>query len=183
MNDFLMNPWPWYVVGPLITIVMVIFLYLGQVFGISSSLQHICSMAGAGKFSDYFRYDWKKKAPVLFFTVGLIVGGILTVKFLDGDHYVAIAEETKMALIDIGVRDFDHYAPIGIFGEDGFWSHLPLYIIGGLLIGFGTRYANGCTSGHAIMGLSNLQWPSLIAVVGFFIGGLIGTYFLLPWLI
>jgi len=51
---------------------------------------------------------------------------------------------------------------------------------GGILIGFGTRWAGGCTSGHAISGLSNLQLPSLIAVIGFFIGGIIMTYFLLP---
>jgi len=51
---------------------------------------------------------------------------------------------------------------------------------GGLMVGFGSRYAGGCTSGHAISGLSDLQIQSLIAVAGFFIGGLLMTYFVLP---
>jgi uncharacterized membrane protein YedE/YeeE len=55
-----------------------------------------------------------------------------------------------------------------------------ILLVGGLLIGFGTRYAGGCTSGHAISGLSNLQLPSLVAVIGFFIGGLVMAHFLLP---
>jgi uncharacterized membrane protein YedE/YeeE len=53
-----------------------------------------------------------------------------------------------------------------------------LLLVGGVLIGFGTRYAGGCTSGH-VSGLSNLQIPSLKAVIGFF-GGLIMSYFYSP---
>jgi uncharacterized membrane protein YedE/YeeE len=55
-------------------------------------------------------------------------------------------------------------------------------VIGGFLVGFGTRYAGGCTSGHAISGLSNLQFASLIATIGFFAGGLIATHLLYPLL-
>ena len=54
--------------------------------------------------------------------------------------------------------------------------------VGGFLVGFGTRYAGGCTSGHAISGLSNLQLPSLVAVIGFFIGGLVMTHLIFPYL-
>jgi len=64
----------------------------------------------------------------------------------------------------------------------GSLKNLGLLIIAGFLVGFGTRYAGGCTSGHAITGLSNLQIPSLIAVIGFFIGGLLMTHFILPLL-
>jgi uncharacterized membrane protein YedE/YeeE len=50
-------------------------------------------------------------------------------------------------------------------------------------VGFGARYANGCTSGHAISGLANLQLSSLLAVIGFFTGGLISVHFLLGWIL
>ena len=57
-----------------------------------------------------------------------------------------------------------------------------MMVIGGFLVGFGTRYANGCTSGHSIMGISNLQLSSLIATCCFFAGGLIMTWLILPTL-
>ena len=71
------------------------------------------------------------------------------------------------------------YSPVELF-ETLTLKNIIILIIGGLLIGFGTRYAGGCTSGHAISGLSDLQLPSLIAVVGFFIGGLIMVHLLFP---
>ena len=74
------------------------------------------------------------------------------------------------------------YLPAEIFSEESIFSLKGFYIliVAGFMIGFGTRYAGGCTSGHAITGLSSLQFPSLLAVIGFFIGGLIMTWFLLP---
>jgi uncharacterized membrane protein YedE/YeeE len=72
--------------------------------------------------------------------------------------------------------------PDAIFGAEAMSSAkgLLLLLLGGFLIGFGTPYAGGCTSGHAITGLSNLQIPSLIAVIGFFLGGLVMAHFLIP---
>jgi hypothetical protein len=58
-----------------------------------------------------------------------------------------------------------------------------LILIGaGVLVGFGSRYAGGCTSGHGIVGLSMMATESYIAVAGFFIGGLIMTWLILPYL-
>lgn len=178
--NLILDPWPWYIVGPLITITMVMFLYFGQSFGISSSLKHMCTVAGAGKFSDFFRYDWRDKSFSLVFVVGLVIGGWLSAAYLNGNQAVDISDATRLALEGLGISDFNHYAPDDIFGNKSIGNNIPLLIIGGVLIGFGTRYANGCTSGHAIMGLANLQWPSLLAVVGFFVGGLIATFVLLP---
>ncbi len=56
-------------------------------------------------------------------------------------------------------------------------------IFGGFLVGFGTRYAGGCTSGHAIMGLSNLQLPSLITTISFMTGGFIMANLIMPFIL
>jgi uncharacterized membrane protein YedE/YeeE len=58
-----------------------------------------------------------------------------------------------------------------------------MIVVGGFLVGFGTRYAGGCTSGHAIMGLSNLQWPSLVATISFMVGGFIMANLILPFIL
>ena len=78
----------------------------------------------------------------------------------------------------------EQYLPAELFSLEQVFTlkGLLILVIGGFLVGFGSRYAGGCTSGHAISGLSNLQLPSLIAVIGFFIGGLIMSFFILPWL-
>jgi uncharacterized membrane protein YedE/YeeE len=74
--------------------------------------------------------------------------------------------------------------PQELYGAEGIQNPMTwvLLVLGGLLVGFGTRYAGGCTSGHAISGLSNLQLPSLIAVIGFFVGGLLMTHVFFPFL-
>ena len=74
------------------------------------------------------------------------------------------------------------YLPDELF-DTGIWTNpktILLLALGGFMVGFGARYAGGCTSGHAISGLSNLQWPSLLAVIGFFAGGMVMIYFLYP---
>jgi uncharacterized membrane protein YedE/YeeE len=182
MMAFPSGPWPWYVAGPAIGLFVPALLIVGnRVFGVSSSLRHMCSAALPGKL-DYFRYDWKRSGLWnLLFVAGIFLGGFLAAH-LWGSENVAISEQTRLALTGLGIHDFSGLAPREVFA----WSALltlkgfACIVVGGFLVGFGTAYAGGCTSGHAISGLADLQLPSLIAVVGFFAGGLLATYFILP---
>ena len=175
-------PWPWYVAGPAIGLFVPALLILGnRVFGVSSNLRHLCSAILPGKI-DYFRYDWRRTGLWnLLFATGILLGGFLAAHW-GAPRNVDISEQTRVALMKLGVHDFSGLAPREIFT----WSALLTVIgfvsvvVGGFLVGFGTAYAGGCTSGHAISGLADLQLSSLIAVVGFFAGGLIATWFLLP---
>jgi hypothetical protein len=152
-----------------------------QVFGVSSNLRHLCSAVLPGRL-EYFRYDWKRTGLWnLLFAAGILVGGFLASHWL-GPQHIAISEQTRLALVKLGIHDFSGLAPHEVFT----WSALLTpkgsisVIVGGFLVGFGTAYAGGCTSGHAISGLADLQVSSLIAVLGFFAGGLIATYFIIP---
>lgn len=181
--NWILEPWPWYIAGPLIAFTMFLLLYFGQRFGISSSFRHICSATGIGKKHEYFNYDWKAQRWNLLFVLGTIIGGFLTNQFLTPDDYVvAISPETVSDLNQLGIAHSKGLSPDQLFGTSALSNGLTWFIliIGGFMIGFGTRYAGGCTSGHAIAGLSGLQLPSLVATIGFFIGGLLMTHFLFP---
>lgn len=185
MYEVITKPWPWYVAGPLITLVMVTLILLGKNFGISSNLRTMCSMCGAGRRSDFFNFNWKEQIWNLIFVLGTIIGGFIAAHFMSDQAPMQISSQTIELLKAQGFQDVGkEYLPQEIFGLEALTTvkGLSILIIGGLLVGFGTRYAGGCTSGHAISGLSNLQLPSLIAVIGFFIGGLLMTYFILPYL-
>lgn len=181
--EFLLRPWPWYVSGPLIALVMVLLIYFGKTFGMSSNLRTLCTIGGAGKYSDFFRFDWKAQKWNLTVVLGAILGGFIAVTFLSDGSTIALSSETITDLQEFGFSNIgETLLPPEIYSWSSVFSlkGMSILTIGGLLVGFGTRYAGGCTSGHAITGLSNLQLPSLIAVIGFFIGGLIMTHFLLP---
>lgn len=180
--EIVSQPWPWYVSGFMIALVMVVLLFFGKVFGFSSNLRTLCALCGAGKTSDYFVYDWKSRVWNLWFLAGSILGGWLAARFLSDNEPVRIAQSTVSDLAALGLSPPQAIQPLEIFHFDFLFTAqgFILLAIGGFLVGFGTRYADGCTSGHAISGLSNLQLPSLIAVIGFFIGGLAATYFLYP---
>ena len=186
MSDLLLSSWPWYVAGPLIGLFVPLLLVLtGKAFGVSSSLKHTCAATVPGT-ADYFDYDWKADGLWnLIFVVGLLLGGVLAVQFLGGGGPTGTSAATKADLQALGLTDFSGLVPPELFR----WSSLATVpgfvaiVIGGFLVGFGARYAGGCTSGHAITGLATFQWPSLIAVVGFFIGGLVATYVGLPLLL
>jgi len=179
------GPWPWYVAGPVIGLFVPALLIVGNaLFGVSSSLRHMCA-AVLPRNIEYLRYDWKRNGLWnLVFVLGILFGGFLTAH-LSGPHNVAISHATRLDLAKLGIHDFSGLAPREIFQ----WSALltlrgfALIVVGGFLVGLGTAYAGGCTSGHAISGLADLQPASLIAVVGFFAGGLIATYFILPLLL
>ncbi len=178
---FLSEPWPWYVAGPLIgLIVPAVFLYGGRNWGISSTLRDICA-ATVPAGPEYFRYEWRERGGWrLAMVTGLLVGGI--VSGLAGSPDVAIAAATRADLAALGITDFSGLVPREIFSWTGLTTTpgAVLILVGGFLVGFGARYADGCTSGHAISGLAHLRLASLVAVFAFFVGGLIATHLLLP---
>lgn len=178
--NWITQPWPWYIGGPIIGIIMLVLILLGKDFGVSSNFRTICSVFGAGKTCSFFDINPKKQIWNLLFLLGALLGGMLAHQFLSNNQVPNISQETIKSLQEIGITSAGKaYAPIEIFNDLSLKNFIIL-LIGGILIGFGTRYAGGCTSGHAISGLSNLQTPSLIAVVGFFIGGLLMSHFILP---
>lgn len=175
--------WHWSISGFLIGLIMLSLLYFGKNFGMSSNLQTLCSMTGIGKKVSFFDIDWKSKRWNLVVVLGAMLGGFVAVHFMSDSSNVAINTKTIAQLAALGIdAPNGQLEPNFLFGNQIFESPKKIFILimGGVLIGFGTRYAGGCTSGHAISGLSNLQLPSLKAVIGFFIGGLIMTHFLLP---
>lgn len=187
MNEFLnwvSQPWPWYIAGPMIGLTVPILLIIGnRSFGISSSLRHVCAVCVPAKIP-FFQYNWKEEIWNLMFVAGVFLGGAVAALFLSNPETIVIAESTQRDLRALGLTDFNSLLPAEIFS----WEHLLtlkgffFMVIGGFLVGFGTRYAGGCTSGHAIMGISNLQWPSVVATVFFMIGGLVMTHLLLPFI-
>lgn len=178
--ETLYQTWPWYVGGPLVALIMLILIKLGKSFGFSSNFRTMCSALGAGKSCDFFDFDWKAQRWNILFLLGTIVGGFVGAHLL-GDHQAPpIAENTINTLKSYGFASAgETYLPPELFFNLDLKNVLIL-LGGGILVGFGTRYAGGCTSGHAISGLSNLQWPSLVAVIGFFIGGLLMVHVFFP---
>ncbi|HTN19905.1 MAG TPA: YeeE/YedE thiosulfate transporter family protein [Pelobium sp.] len=182
MLEIIKQPWPWYVAGVLIGLTVPALLLIGnKSFGVSSSLRHICAACIPAKIP-FFSYNWKKEMWNLFFVFGILIGGFIATQFLNNGEPIHIAESTKAQLSALGVQDFSGLMPRDIFGFDQIFSlkGLIFLVFGGFMVGFGTRYAGGCTSGHSIMGLSNLQLPSLIATVCFMLGGFFSTWILLP---
>ncbi|WP_276496221.1 YeeE/YedE family protein [Pontibacter litorisediminis] len=184
MIEFLSQPWPWYVSGTVIALVMALLLFFGKSFGFSSNLRVICAACGAGKHLPFFDFDWRAQTWNLLFLAGAILGGFVSSEFLTDSEAVQISQATVQDLRQLGISAPDALQPEELFSLDALLTvkGFLLLLLGGFMIGFGSRYAGGCTSGHAISGLSNLQLPSLIAVIGFFIGGLITTWLLLPLL-
>jgi uncharacterized membrane protein YedE/YeeE len=183
--DFILQPWAWYIAGPVIAVVMFLLFYFGERFGVSSNLETLCSIGGAGKFTDYFKIDWKQNKWNLMFVAGAITGGFVASKWLTINDAVALNPQTVKDLADIGIKNAGAtYLPPEIFSISTMltFKGFLILLIAGLMVGFGARWAGGCTSGHAIVGLSNLEIPSLISVIGFFIGGLLMTWLILPLL-
>ena len=181
--DWILQPWPWYIGGPLIAGIMFLLLFSGKTFGMSSNLRTMCTIVGAGKKADFFAFDWKTQRWNLVVVSGAIIGGFIAANFLSIDPAVQIDPDTILTLENMGFESAgEAYLPDELFAINAMTDlkALVILLIGGILIGFGARYAGGCTSGHAISGLSNLQLPSLIVVVGFFIGGLIMVHLLFP---
>ena len=183
--EFITHTWHWAISGFLIGAIMLLLTYFGKAFGMSSNLRSLCSMTGVGKVLPFFNWDWKSQRWNLAVVFGAMIGGFVAVHFLSDPSNVNISSDTIAQLSAFGIdAPNGSLLPKRLFGNEVFQSPKMIFIllIGGVLIGFGSRYAGGCTSGHAISGMSNLQLPSLKAVIGFFIGGLIMAHFILPFL-
>lgn len=184
MNQFIewiSQPWPWYVAGPMIGLTVPALLILGnKSFGISSSLRHICAACVPAGIP-FFSYNWKKEIWNLLFVLGVGIGGFIAMNFMANPDAIVISEATQADLAALGITDFTTLMPVDIFSWGNLFTAkgLLFFVFGGFLVGFGTRYAGGCTSGHAIMGISSLQWPSLVATIFFMIGGFLMTHVLM----
>lgn len=182
MIELLTQPWSWWFSGAMIAAIMFFLLYFGQSFGFSSNLRTICAAAGLGKSAKFFDFNWRSQTWNLVFLVGAILGGFIARQYLSTDAPVQISQATIDDMSKLGIAAPDSLQPAELFSLDAVLSLKGFLIlaIGGMFVGFGSRYAGGCTSGHAISGLSDLQMPSLIAVIGFFIGGLVMTFLIIP---
>jgi len=185
MLEWIKHPWPWYVGGPLIGLAVPLLLIFGNKrLGVSSSLRHICAMCLPANIQ-FFKYDWRRERWNLFFVAGIAVGAFVAYSVLSDHQPVHVNPKLVTSLTQYGITNYNKLAPADIFN----WSQLftikgfILMIVGGFLVGFGTRYAGGCTSGHSIMGLSNMQWPSLVATVCFMVGGIVMANFILPYVL
>jgi uncharacterized protein len=182
--EFLKEPWPWYIAGPLIGLMVPLLLILdNRQFGVSSTMRDFCAaVLPRSNRIKYFSYDLKNEIWRNLLVLGVLIGGTICVCLLNNHQPVHISAKTTEELKSLGINDFSSLAPKDIFGFSslGKWHALIFITAGGFFVGFGTRYADGCTSGHAITGLSLLAPSSIVAVLGFFAGGLISTYFLLP---
>ncbi|WP_179008636.1 YeeE/YedE family protein [Winogradskyella forsetii] len=181
--EYILQPWPWYVSGPLIALVMFLLLYSGRTFGMSSNLRTLCAIGGAGKKAEFFNFDWKSQRWNLIVVLGAIFGGFIAHYLLSNPINIDLSEATIKDLNALGFKNVGQsLLPAELYSWDAVFSlkGILILVIGGFLVGFGTRYAGGCTSGHAITGLSSLQLPSLIAVIGFFLGGLIMIHLIFP---
>ena len=185
MLELLRQPWPWYTSGAAIALIMILLLFSGKSFGVSANLQTICTIAGAGKRVKFFDMDWRTEKWNLLFLAGSVLGGVIASTLLKNEEPLQLSAATIRDLENLGVPFGGGLNPAGLFGGESITSVKGLLILlaGGMLVGFGARYAGGCTSGHAISGLSNLQVPSLVAVIGFFLGGLVMTHLLLPFIL
>lgn len=182
--NWISQPWPWFVAGPLIGLTVPVLLIIGnKTFGISSSLRHICAACLPTKRISFFNYNWKNEVWNLLFVLGIFVGGLIAAGF--NQNAISVHPELAQELKTYGINDYSGLVPEQLFS----WKELLtvrgvlMMVGGGFLVGFGSRYAGGCTSGHAISGLSNFQLPSLIATICFMVGGFIMANFILPFIL
>lgn len=182
MNGIFSTSWPWYIAGPLIGLMVpALLLFDNKQFGISSTLRDFCAFVSP-KPLEYFNYNLREQIWRNILVIGLVLGGAIAVWLTPGQIKTHISAQTIMDLQKLRIKDFSGLVPNDIFT----WRSLLtvkgflIIILGGFMIGFGTRWADGCTSGHAITGLSLFSTASFLAVIGFFAGGLIATHFIFP---
>ncbi|QHS58900.1 YeeE/YedE family protein [Chitinophaga agri] len=182
MHQLIYDPWPWYVAGPLIGLIVPALLLLGNKhFGISANLRHACAACFPAGIP-FFQYNWKKEVWNMFFVAGILVGAVIVGHLFPAQGPITVAPALASELAGYGITDHSTLLPQELFSWHSLLTLRGVIMLvgGGFLVGFGARYAGGCTSGHAIMGLSDLQWPSLVATVMFMAGGFIMSNLILP---
>lgn len=186
MIELLYRPWPWWVAGPLIGLFLPALLVAGnRLFGVSANLRHVCA-ATTRSSAEFLRYDWREAGGWnLAFAAGILVGGFIAGFVFANPEPVAVAASTRADLGALGVTGVTGLVPSDLFSLSALTSLRTWVILalGGFMVGFGAAWAGGCTSGHGIAGLGNLELPSLIAVVSFFVGGIGASFLLLPVLL
>ena len=183
--EWIRQPWSWYVAGPLIGLTVPVLLIIGnKAFGISSSLRHICAACIPANIT-FFKYDWKKEAWNLFFVAGIFFGAVIAATLLANPDPVQVNPKLAADLAGYGITDYSGLMPVQLFNWESLLTvkGFIMIVVGGFMVGFGTRYAGGCTSGHAVMGLSTLQWPSLVATCCFMVGGFVMVNLILPFIL
>ncbi len=186
IRDIISQPWPWWIAGPMIAFIMFLLLFWGKEFGISANFRVMCAADGADDYASFFKFDWASQGWNLLVALGAMFGGYVAAHYFTdpGENVAGISAATVATLSELGHEVSEGNVPIvpefyswpSLFTIQGF----IIIVIGGFLVGFGARYAGGCTSGHAISGLSALQLPSLLAVVGFFSRGLAMVHLIFP---
>lgn len=148
----------WAAAGAGIAAVTLTLLFvLNRRLGISTGFEDVCSLVLK---APYFRRERLLSARGwrLPFLAGLVLGGVIS----------AVLGGGWSPSWELGMLD----QRLGL----GHAGKLIWMFVGGLFIGFGTRLAGGCTSGHGIFGLSNLEWPSLVSTISFMGGGVVTTH-------
>lgn len=182
--NILSQPWPWYLAGPLIGLIIILLQWIdNKPLAASSSYRHICA-ATLPSGIKFLNYNWKGEYWNLFFVAGIIAGGMVT-GAIHHTHQVTITNETIRQLQAAGLTDTSGFAPAQLFSLAAVQTIAGFLtiVLGGFLIGFGSRYAGGCVSGHSMTGISDLQWTSMLATACIFFGGIFTSYILLPFLI
>lgn len=185
MLETMKQPWPWYVAGIIIGLIVPALLILGNKhFGLSANFRHACAACFPANIN-FFKYEWKKEVWNFFFVLGIFGGAILAATLLQNPDPIVVHPDLSKDLVAYGINDRSGILPKELFSFESLFSirGLIMLIGGGFLVGFGSRYAGGCTSGHAIMGLSNLQWPSLVATIMFMVGGFLMANWILPFIL
>ena len=185
MLETMKQPWPWYVAGIIIGLIVPALLILGNKhFGLSANFRHACAACFPANIN-FFKYEWKKEVWNFFFVLGIFGGAILAATLLQNPDPIVVHPDLSKDLVAYGINDRSGILPKELFSFESLFSirGFIMLIGGGFLVGFGSRYAGGCTSGHAIMGLSNLQWPSLVATIMFMVGGFLMANWILPFIL
>jgi uncharacterized protein len=183
--ELLKQPWPWYIAGPLIGLIAPVLLLIGnKSFGISASLRHTCAILIPSNIP-FFKYNWKREMWNMVLVLGILIGGIIASTYLINPNSVIISPELKADLSGYGITEINSLLPNQLFSWESLFTirGFIMIVVGGFLVGFGVSYSGGCTTGHAILGISNLQWPSLVATCCFMIGGFIVVNLIMPYIL
>src|SRR5882672_6733758 len=121
-TEWISKPWPWYVAGPLIGLVVPVLLIMGnKSFGVSSSLRHICAACFPANIS-FFKYEWKKEAWNLFFVAGIFIGALIASQLLADPEPIKVNPALVAELHSYHVDTYSNQLPREIFSFPGLFT-------------------------------------------------------------